>query len=64
LVVEVAGVHFALTGVNRQVVLAVAVGAAQEQPQMVGPILVAVAVAVDTVMVTGQWEVLVDRALL
>jgi hypothetical protein len=64
MVAVVAVVHFALTGDHLVAVLAAAAMEVKAQPATVGPILVAVAVAVDTVMAMARWAVLVDRALL
>jgi hypothetical protein len=54
MVAVVAVVHFVLTGGQPAAELVVAGVEVRAQPAMVEPILVAVAVAVDTVMATDQ----------
>ena len=63
MVVGVAVEHFALTGDHLVAELAVAAMEVRARPATAEPILVGVAVAVDTVMAMARWAVLVDRAL-
>ena len=56
--------HFAPTGVHLVAELAAAAMEVTAQPATAEPILVGVAVAVDTVRAMARWAVLVDRALL
>jgi hypothetical protein len=64
MVVAGAAAGFALTGGHLVAVLVEVALAVMAQPATVGLILVAVAVAVDTVMAMDRWAALVDQALL